>query len=56
MHKHDRGYTETQARPDTFDREESYGKQKRTHLLDPEELTPTESTKDNMKFKRGSYV
>jgi hypothetical protein len=45
MDKDDRGYTETQARPDTFDRQESYGKESRNRLKEAEQLSAAESTR-----------
>lgn len=45
MDNDDRGYTETQARPDTFDRQESYGKKSRNRLVEAEQLSPAESTR-----------
>jgi hypothetical protein len=43
MPKDDRGYYESDARPDTFSREESYGKDKR--LEESKQLSAAQSTR-----------
>lgn len=45
MQKDDRGYSETQARPDTFDQQESYGTETHNRLKESMQLSAAESTR-----------
>lgn len=50
MPKDDRGYTETQARPDTFSRDNSYGEDDRVE--EAKQLSASESSRS---IAKGSY-